>query len=276
VPASSFDQLLVRYIAEVSDNGFVTMERIVEMMISLSDAARAQMRSEVATRDMMTRGLTSIYERLVERHGVMRNHPGLPRFTLENMQPHLRAMLGGRILASASLIKLQREQAISKTLQRFSGWATSVPMGGSSEVDRREVRATVAKEVRNERFREQRVLIDQGHKLRSAIDDVVAQDGGAIAEIWRSNWRQKNYNYREDHKDRDGEVYLLRRSWARDAGFVKPGKAGFSDDITRPGEEVFCRCYCTFLYHLRQLPKDMLTAKGVAELQRVRALINAA
>ena len=37
-------------------------------------------------------------------------------------------------MASAKLIKLNRDAAIERTLQRFSGWSTSIPVGGTAEV----------------------------------------------------------------------------------------------------------------------------------------------
>ena len=119
-------------------------------------------------------------------------------------------------------------------------------------------------------FIERRVIIDQGHKLASSINAVVAEEGGAIAGIWHSHYRQPNYNYREDHKERDDLVYLMRSSWARDEGLVKAGPAGYADDITQPGEEINCRCFWEYIYNLRDLPSDMLTAKGESALAGVQ------
>jgi hypothetical protein len=124
-------------------------------------------------------------------------------------------------------------------------------------------------------FEQRRVLIDQGHKLTSSINDVVARDGGAIAAIWHSHWRQQNYNYRPDHRDRDLRTYLVRGSWAQKGGLVVPGDPGYTDDITQPAEEPFCRCYWQYLYSLRQLPIEMLTKKGQLELQRAKAIVAA-
>jgi hypothetical protein len=173
-------------------------------------------------------------------------------------------------MASANLIKLNREKAIQSTLQRFSGWATSIPAGGSNVQDKPEVKSDVSKSLKQLPFEERRVAIDQGHKLISAINDIVAQDGGAIAAVWHSNWRQQNYNYREDHRERDRKVYLIRDSWAHKAGLVKPGKVGYTDEITQPAEEPMCRCFYLFVYSLEDLPADMLTEKGREEIARVR------
>jgi len=47
---------------------------------------------------------------------------------------------------------------------------------------------------------------------------------------------------------------------------MKAGDAGYTDEITTPGEEVFCRCFYRWIYNLRDLPKDMLTIKGKEQL----------
>jgi hypothetical protein len=51
---------------------------------------------------------------------------------------------------------------------------------------------------------------------------------------------------------------------------VKPGPAGYLDEITQPGEEVFCRCYVTYLYNLRSIPDYMLTQKGSKFLESMK------
>ena len=91
--------------------------------------------------------------------------------------------------------------------------------------------------------------------------------------IWHSKWRQQNYDYREDHKERDLKVYAIRDNWAITKGLMKAGPAGFYDDITKVAEEVFCQCYAKFIYNIRSLPVDMLTAKGKAALADARAAL---
>jgi hypothetical protein len=90
------------------------------------------------------------------------------------------------------------------------------------------------------RFDERRVLVDQGHKLISAINRTVAEEGNAIAGTWHSHWRQAGYDYREDHKERDDHVYAIRGNWAIKDGLMKVGPAGYSDEITQAAEEPFC------------------------------------
>jgi len=119
-------------------------------------------------------------------------------------------------------------------------------------------------------YSERFVLIDQGHKLVASINDIIAADGGAIAGQWSSRWRQPGYNYREEHKERDGQFFLIRDSWAHRAGLVKKGKAGYVDESTAPGQEPACRCSYKYVYNIRDLPDDMLTAKGKAWLANAR------
>lgn len=213
--------------------------------------------------------LTAAYDLEVMRERALKRHIGVSRFTLNYLEPKLRGELDRRIMASAELIKLNRTQAIDKTLQRFSGWATSIPpvseiSAGLSASPRAGVIATsqsIAKSARQIDFEQRRVMIDQSHKLIANIDNIIATNGGAIAAVWHSHWRQAGYHYREPHKERDLLVYAVRGNWALKKGFMRAGEAGYLDEITQPGEEVFCRCYLTYIYNVRSLPDEMKTDK---------------
>ena len=271
----SYYEVLTAAIADLTRHGFDSAERVAYWQARLREAAEKSMASTARMQEMLREGLTAIYKRLVDNQGALKVHPGVSRFTLERLRPHLRTELDKRIMMSADLIKLNREQSIQKTLQRFSGWASSIPKGGSKTVDKVDTKSDIRKSLAKLPFEERRVLIDQGHKLTASINEVIASDGGAIAIIWRSHWRQAGYNYRHNHKERDGRVYLLRDSWARRGGLVKPGDAGYYDDITAVAEEPFCRCYGVYVYHLRELSADMLTKKGEKALAEARAKIAA-
>jgi hypothetical protein len=258
----SFDSVLVMAVHDLTENGFTSVERVQFWSDQLRRAAQDSMRPEHEAEEALRRALGAIYQRLVERGQVARFHPGIGRFTLQRVAPHLRAELDRRILAATQLIKFNRREAVEKTLQRFSGWSTSIPAGGTAAADKRDVKQDLGKALKQLSFAERRLHIDQGHKLTASINETVAKGGGAIACIWRSNWRQAGYNYRKDHKERDGRVYFMRGSWAQEQGLAKPGGAGYYDEVTAAGEEPFCRCYTTFVYTLRGLPEDMLTKKG--------------
>jgi len=273
LPTESYQEALTAAVKEISETGFVSQERLEYWQQRLKEAAERAMGSAYEMEQALREALFVIYRRLVEKGGALKYHPGVARFTLNNLSFKLRADLDRRIMASAQLIKMNREQAIAKTLQRFSGWATSIPQGGSEAIDKNAEKLQIKKALSSLPFEERRVLIDQGHKLTASINETIALGGNAIAVVWHSHYRQSGYNYRPDHKDRDGKFYLLRGNWAQEAGLVKLGPAGYYDQITAVGEEVFCRCYATYIYNLRDLPEDMLTVKGKAALEEARRKI---
>ena len=271
----SYYEILTEAINDLTENGFDSAERLAYWQELLREAAERSMGSLHAASERLRESMHAIYDRLVKRQGALKVHPGISRFTLQMIEPRLHKELEKRILMSADLIRLNRAKAVEQTLQRFSGWASSVPPGGSKATDKVGTKKEVRKALSSLPFEERRVLIDQGHKLVTSINQVIASDGGAIAMRWRSNWRQPGYNYRHNHKDRDGKVYLIRDSWAKKAGLVKPGSVGYLDEITQPAEEVFCRCQGEYIYNLRALPEDLLTKKGEQELAAARAKIKA-
>jgi hypothetical protein len=204
------------------------------------------------------------------------NHKGVSRFTVQNIHPRLRAMVDQRILMSANLIKLNRDEMIGKTLHRMMGWLSSIPAAERGRIQRAKLKENFNKPLASLPFLERRVMIDQGYKLTSAINAAVAEEGGAIAAQWYSHYRQEGYDYREEHKLRDelthkgGKVYMIRDSWAIKQGLAKKGPLPWLDEIDQAGELPYCRCHLSYLYHLRQLPIENLTQKGLDALKAVR------
>lgn len=273
--SSAVAEVIAEAIRDFSEHGFDSENRLNDWLGRLRIAIAANLKSLSMVDDGIRNELGAIFRRLVDKGQILRSHPTVSKFTLARIAPKLRPELDRRILASAGLIKLNRSAMVEKTLQRFSGWATSISKGGS-DVDRREVKAQINKPLASLPFEERRVLIDQGAKLNSNISAVIAIENGAIAAQWFSHYRDPSYDAREVHadRDRDGKVYLIRDSWAQKQGLVKVGSAGYSDDIDQPAQLPFCRCRFIYLYSLRQLEKsapDMLTVKGRAALEATRA-----
>jgi len=237
---ATFFQVVTDALNDIAEHGYESEERLQYWIDLIREAAITDMVSERSLAEELRKVLGSTYTRLIDEGTVLRRHPGVDRFTVQRIAPKLRAELNRRIQASADLIKLNREQAINDTLRRFQGWATSVPIGGTDQLDRREQKREIRKGLTSLPFVERRVIIDQGHKLNASVSAILAEDAGAIAARWRSHWRQSGYDYREDHKERDQQVYAIRNSWAHTRGFMRAGDAGFSDKITQPGEEIFC------------------------------------
>lgn len=269
----SYYDVLTEAINDIMEHGYDSVDRVAFWTEKLKRAAEDFATSTKRMEEILRDSLTDAYRKLVDRGELVdKYHFGVSRFTLERVRPELRAELDRRILASANLIRLNRDEAIQKTLQRFQGWSTSVPKGGTEAGKRTKLKANIRKSLTALPFEERRVLIDQGHKLVASLNDVMAKGGGAIAARWRSNFRQPNYNYRPDHKDRDGKVYLIRPSWALTQGFVKPS-VGYYDQITAAAEEPFCRCYIIYIYTLKGMPKDMLTKKGEEAMAEAAARV---
>lgn len=258
-------------------NGYTSRQELEQWQAIIRQAAESETDDDYMS--MVSDRLRKAYDLQVSKAGALERHKGLSRFTLNYMEPKLRSELDRRILASADLIKLNRTAAINKTVQRFSGWATSIPVqdyvgGGLSPSSRSGVNYNcdhIQKSAQQVDYEARRVMIDQSHKLIANIDNIIATSNNAIAAEWHSHWRQAGYDYREDHKERDKLVYLIPGNWAQKNGYVKAGPAGYLDEITQPGEEVFCRCYVTYLYNLRSIPEDMLTQKGRKFLESMKA-----
>jgi hypothetical protein len=265
----SFYTVLTKAVIEITKYGYDSADRIAYWIMRLRDSAARSFVPSAFVERAIKATLQAIFRSKIENAGILKLHPGVERFTIEQVKPRLRAELDRRIRANADLIVLNRDEAIEKTLRRFAGWATSVPSGGSDVVDKNDVKANIKKPLQSLSFQERRVATDQAHKFSSSLSSILAMDGGAVAGRWKSNWRQVNYNYREDHKERDEKVYAIRDNWAIKAGLMKAGPNGYVDQITQPAEEVFCRCHYEYIYNLRDLPSDMLTIKGREELEKV-------
>jgi len=258
-------------VADIAAHGYDSAQRVERWLRLIRDAAEKAASSPEALERMLGESLHAAYRRLVERGGLIQFNKGVSRFTIARVEPHLRAELDRRIAASANLIKLNRKSAIEKTMQRFSGWATSIPMGGSAATNKTDTSKDVRKALASLPFEERRVIIDQGHKFASSLNDILATNSGAIAGRWHSNWRQANYNFREDHKERDSKIYAIRGSWAIDQGIITKCD-GYTDEMTQAGEEIFCRCFYEYIYNLRDMPREFITAKGKAAAANLRVV----
>ena len=258
----SFFEVLTEAVNFFAENGYTSQKALDYWVNEIRIAALLSLRTPEQTEKDIRKAFGGVFTLLVTKKGVLSKQPSVSAYTLEKLKPKLRMELQRRILASVNLIKLNREEAVSTTLRRFQGWATAQPIGGSKVVDKVAEKENIRKSLAAMYFNERRVAIDQTHKLTSAINDIVALEGGAIAAKWRSRWRQPHYDYREDHKERDEKIYAIRGNWAQKKGLMKAGADGYTDDITQPGEEVFCRCNYTYIFSLNRLPEEMLTAKG--------------
>lgn len=259
----TFFEVLTAAINDLIEYGFDSQHRVESWVEKIRRAAENALIPQAQMQCEMEKALNGAFTRMVTKGGLV--NKDVSKYDIDQLKPKLRAELDRRIMASANLIKYNREECISNTLRRFEGWATSIPKGGSNVVDRVKEKQDIKKSLSKMPFMQRRVIVDQTHKLVSNINDIVAVSNGAIAAKWHSHWRQENYNYRKDHKERDEKIYVIRGNWASEKGYIKAIN-GYTDEITTPGEEVYCRCNYVYLYNLRQV-KELLTKKGETALQ---------
>jgi hypothetical protein len=265
----SFFSVLTMAIREFSEIGYASEAQLRVWVDRLRAAAERDLVAPAEMDRRLRASLGAAYDRLVERGGLLAYHPGVSRFTLERIKPELRDELGRRIMASANLARLDREETVTRTMRRFSGWATSLPLGGDEDVAKNVVKSAIRRDIVRTSFQWRTLQNDQSHKLAAALSAILARGSGAIAARWSHHF---SLHPRPTHIDRDGVVYLIRNSWADDAGFVTPGKGGYYDDLVdQAGVAVNCRCSTVYYVALRQLPRDMLTQKGLEEMVRAAA-----
>lgn len=258
----SFRDLLREAIKHFSTSGYTSEAELHEWTMRLHHALDAEMPGNDETKKLLADVLQAIYTRDVTKLALLKKVPGITRYTVDRIAPELRAELDRRIYAGIDLIKLNRQKRMQETLQRFAGWVSSIPQSGSN-ADLREVASHITKPSKQVRFEARRVAIDQAAKLSSGIAHVVAMQNGAIAAVWHDKGEHDStYDARPEHLRRSEQIYLIRDSWAHKEGLVKPGPAGYLDDITQPGQEVYCQCYVTYLPSPRDLPENMVTARG--------------
>lgn len=256
----SFNEVVIAAIKDLSEFGFDSLHRVERWQRELTYMAERESKSDVDIDARLKDHLGRVYAQQVTNKGIMRRHK-IQAWTLEKVKPKLRNELDRRIMASAQLIKLNRQQAITKTLQRFSGWSTSLPTGGSEAVDKRDVAEDIKKSIKQLPYEERRVLIDQSHKLKASLDDIIASDNGAIAAVWHSR-HSAGYDNRPEHLKRDGKVYFIRDNWALSKGYAKLAGHQYTDEITQPAEEIYCSCNYVYLYGIRDLPQECITIAG--------------
>ena len=272
MPLPSFYSVITAAVSDFATHGFDSELRLDHWVAEIRRAAERDFVSEAELERSLRTSLGSIYERLVARGAILKQHPGVSRFTLERVRPKLRDELDRRIMASARLIRLQRDEAIAQTLRRFSGWATSIPPGGSEVVAKNPVKSDIRRAMARTPFEVRRCNTDQGTKLAANIHEILALDSNAIAAQWETHYTR---HPRKEHAAIAGHVFAVRGNWALERGLMRAGLPGYTDEVEKPGELVSCRCSYRWLYHLRQLPPDMLTAKGKEEVLRVRSGIAA-
>ncbi len=150
-----------------------------------------------------------------------------------------------------------------------------VPSGGTKAKAIKSKIAEIKKELRYLVKWDRLFYTYKARSFSTEIEHIFVLTGSPLAAIWQysdmdaQGEYQKTYN----HQQRDGRVYAIRGSWAIEKGLMKVGPNGYLDEIDIPGRELGCMCSLLWLYSISDLPTNMMTEKGVAELKRARAVV---
>ena len=254
-----FLALLMLAINHYQEQGYTSETDLKRWVKILKESAEKSVKSPIKLEKGTKSALNGTYKRLITQKNALKRHKGINKSTLDKFAPIFKKELDRRILVSQNIIDLHRETAINDTIRKFQGWATSIPPGGSSAVDKIEERSRIKKALIALPYLVDNVIHDQEHKLSTVIHELIAEKGGAIAMVWHSLWRLPGYKYRPDHKEKDQQIYLLKDSWARQKGLV----AGtyYEDDVA-VGVLPNCKCFAEYIYDVSELPTTLLTSKG--------------
>ena len=250
----------LRYFAE---KGFRSESDLQQWLLKLHAALERELPTDRYFKAQLNAALGRVFSREV-KSGIANRVPGVSRYTLDRVAPHLRAELDRRIFAGVDLIKLNKAAATQKTLQRFSGWVSSVPAHGVPTTNFRELVQEIIKPVAQVKFEARRIAIDQGHKLSAAVAHTVAMGEGAIAGIWHDRGEfDHGYDARPEHLRRSGKLFLTRDSWALKDGLIAKRGVEYYDDLEDQAAVLpYCSCFVTWVTSPRDIPETLLTAKG--------------
>ncbi len=167
------------------------------------------------------------------------------------------------------------DQQISEFNSRLEQFLEQVPRGGTKDKAAKSQITEIKKELRQLAKWEKLFSVYKANSLAAEIEYIFSLQGNPLAAIWHYSKLDEQGEYQKtyDHEACDGKVYAVRGNWAIEKGLMKAGAHGYINDSTRPAQEVGCMCRLQWVYNLRSLPSDMITAKGRSELERVTAII---
>jgi len=194
-----------------------------------------------------------------------------------------RRQLSNKINTSLNLIKNHNSEHMQEICSRFLNWygVDSQEMRGKSELSSK-LTASLKKQLdigKNERTMSKHtkfVIRDQANKLTASMDEITAEEGGAIGGqvLTREDKRvvgdpvglyPKGNKMHENHFKRNKKIYLYENSWAIENGFIIKGQARFVTELTDglPGVPVGCRCTWVNIYDLDEIPLQWVSKSGI-------------
>jgi hypothetical protein len=272
----SYNQIVNKALQELSQSGLNDPVQVAQWAERLRAAADGSFKPLNQVKTDVTKYFTTIYNRATRPRKPPRVTKSAPQQTIirrydrSNLSKEAKLELDRRIVSSIALIKLNREISAASAAKTLIGWHSSITPEGESHT--KVPVSTVAKDLKRIPYEENRVIIDQGHKLVASLHDIVSRNSGAIAAIWHSHAHQIGYDSRPEHAARQDAIFIIRGSWADKEGLIKPAQSpGYTDQVEAPAEFPFCRCHYQYVFNLQDLPRSMLTQKAIDFLSNKRA-----
>ncbi|ESQ91070.1 hypothetical protein ABAC460_07510 [Asticcacaulis sp. AC460] len=202
--------------------------------------------------------------------------PGVSRFTIENVDPHLRGELDKRIFGLAreagEFAKANSNLFEAAILRQMAGWITekgniSYELSPECHAMWKEALALLT---RGERREWKEFQIHLSKKFNHLLNEVIAVGGGAIAAIWII---EPSCEFWDEHHKFDGVAMIVKGSWADKRGYLKPAPIGYFGDTCPPGNKFDCTCRERWVFNLRALPESALTNEGRIDLEKAQSQI---
>lgn len=145
-----------------------------------------------------------------------------------------------------------------------------VPAGGTKDKGLKSKITEIKGELRYIAKWDQSFYTYKARSLPNELEHLFALENEPLAAIWEycQTVEHSDDQLTNNHKERDGRVYAVRDNWAIGKGLMQVGRYSYIDEISLPCQEVGCMCSLRYLYNLRSLPEDMLTAEGLSTLKR--------
>lgn len=208
----------------------------------------------------------------------IKNNVGLKGWRIEELRPEFRDQLKQRIDYSLSLIKTQSQENMLKLENRFRNWINLKTLGVGDKTTLKQA-VGFEKEHKKNKKHLKFILRDQTMKLASSYDEIVANHYDAICFIWKTRKDNRvsgnpagkypkadlNSKTHGNHYIRQGRYYFYENSWAIKQGLINKSKIELVSSLKdgMPGKPIGCRCYATNLYELTDIPKQLLSKKGL-------------
>lgn len=285
------EQVLFDFAQNLAEKGKLTTataKQLDRLMATYRNVTEEELRTLI---DSLGPDLRREYKRVYYKFvngGYKLTHPTIQGYKITDLKPEYRKAVQNSVDNSLALIKTQNAEFMAQMEARFRNWAT-IPSaeirGDSANPDR--MKAYLKNEVlklpevkESITAHQQFIIVDQTRKLLANMDEITAKQGGAIGFIWHNRRDGRVVGrpggmYPEptekhgDHWKREGQLYLIKDSWAVVRKMLKKVDGVLYDtdlDDGKPGIPIGCRCWAEYIYAIELIPekyRDCITEKGM-------------